>query len=84
MKLPFAQVFAFRPGYLHPTPGLKNTLPLYKFIGWLYPILKKLYPKTGTLLSELGLAMINVTKFGYDKKILEVGDIETVADRQYV
>jgi uncharacterized protein YbjT (DUF2867 family) len=24
MKLPFKQVFAFRPGYMHPTPGLKN------------------------------------------------------------
>ncbi|MEO6284886.1 MAG: NAD-dependent epimerase/dehydratase family protein [Dyadobacter sp.] len=84
MKLPFAQVFAFRPGYLHPTPGLKNVLTLYKYIGWVYPLLKKLFPKTGTLLSELGQAMINVTKYGYDKKILEVGDIETVADRQYV
>src|ERR1700744_5522049 len=39
MKLPFKQVFNFRPGYMHPTPGLKNVLPLYKYISWLYPIL---------------------------------------------
>jgi hypothetical protein len=84
MKLPFAQVFAFRPGYLHPTPGLKNVLKLYRYIGWLYPVLKKLFPNSGTLLSELGQAMINVTRFGYDKKVLEVSDIETVAGRQYI
>ncbi|WAC14318.1 NAD-dependent epimerase/dehydratase family protein [Dyadobacter pollutisoli] len=84
MKLPFSQVFAFRPGYLHPTPGLKNVLTLYKYIGWLYPVLKKLFPNSGTLLSELGQAMIHVTRFGYDKRILEVSDIETVAGRQYV
>jgi hypothetical protein len=84
MKLPFKQVFAFRPGYLHPTPGLKNTLPYYKYMTWLFPILKRLFPKAGSLLSQLGQAMINVTKFGYDKKILEVPDIIAVADRQYV
>ena len=27
MKLPFKKVYNFRPGYLHPTKGLKNTLP---------------------------------------------------------
>jgi hypothetical protein len=30
MKLPFKQVYAFRPGYIHPTPGLKRTHPYYK------------------------------------------------------
>lgn len=40
MKLPFKQVFAFRPGYMHPTPGLKNTQKYYKYISWLYPLLR--------------------------------------------
>jgi hypothetical protein len=84
MKLPFDQVFAFRPGYMHATPGLKNTLPLYKYVSWLYPILKAVAPNTVSRLSQLGQAMINVTKYGFDKKILEVKDINAVGDRQYV
>ncbi|MGN6638785.1 MAG: NAD-dependent epimerase/dehydratase family protein, partial [Mucilaginibacter sp.] len=32
MKLPFKEVFAFRPGYMHPTPGLKNAISFYKYI----------------------------------------------------
>ena len=31
MKLPFKGVYNFRPSYLHPTPGMKNTLSYYKY-----------------------------------------------------
>ncbi|RYD86662.1 MAG: NAD-dependent epimerase/dehydratase family protein, partial [Sphingobacteriales bacterium] len=30
-KLPFKKVYNFRPGFMKPTPGLKNTLGLYKY-----------------------------------------------------
>ncbi len=75
MKLPFKQVYNFRPGYMQPTKGLKNTLPYYKYFSWLYPVLRLLFPRFVTTLSELGLAMINATAFGYSKPILEVPDI---------
>ena len=78
-KLPFKQVFAFRPGYMHPTKGLKNTLPYYKYLSWMYPFFRAVFPKLVSTLSELGLAMINVTRFGYGKKILEAKDIVAVA-----
>jgi hypothetical protein len=84
MKLPFRQVFAFRPGYIHPTPGLKNVLPFVKYVSWLFPIFKVILPNTVSTLAQVGQAMIKVTQFGYDKKILEVKDIKIVADRQYV
>ena len=32
MKLPFKRVYNFRPGYMQPTAGLKNTQPYYKYI----------------------------------------------------
>jgi len=35
MKLPFKAVYNFRPGIIIPTKGLKNTHPLYKYMGWL-------------------------------------------------
>src|SRR3954470_7896795 len=38
MKLPFKQVFSFRPGFMKSFKGAKNTLPFYKYISWMYPI----------------------------------------------
>ena len=79
MKLPFKQVFAFRPGYMHPTKGLKNINPYYKYISWMYPFLRVVFPGGVSTLAELGQAMINVVRFGYDKKVLEVKDIVALA-----
>ncbi len=79
MKLPFKRVFAFRPGYLHPTPGMKNVNKYYKYITWLYPVLRQMAPSTVSTLEELGLAMIHVSERGYDSSILEVKDIIAAA-----
>lgn len=78
-KLPFKQVFAFRPGYMHPTKGLKNTLTAYKYMSWLYPFLVLLTPQSVSTLRDLGLAMINVAINGYSKRIVEVKDIKILA-----
>ena len=79
MKLPFKQVFAFRPGYMHPTPGLKNTNKYYKYIAWMYPFLRWVFPGGVSTLAELGRAMINITRLGYSKQIIEVKDIKALA-----
>ena len=79
IKLPFKRVYNFRPGYLHPTAGLKNTLPYYKYVSWLYPILRPIAGGMMSTLSELGLAMIHAVSKGYDKQVLEVKDIITLA-----
>lgn len=75
LALPFSQAFMFRPGYMHPTKGLKNTLKYYRYLGWLYPAFKKVFPGFVGTLRDLGLAMIRVTINGYGKKRLEVKDI---------
>ena len=79
MKLPFKKVYNFRPGYLHPTKGLKNTLPYYKYISWLYPVFHSVAGGIMSTLSELGLAMIHSVSRGYDKSVLEVRDIVALA-----
>ncbi len=79
MKLPFKRVFAFRPGYMHPTPGLKNTLKYYKYFSWMYPVVKSLFPKYFSTLGEMGKAMINSVKFGWHNQIVEVPDINALA-----
>lgn len=78
-KLPFKKVFLFRPGYMQPTKGLKSTLSYYKYVSWLYPTLRSLFPAFVSTLSELGLAMINSVIKGYEKPILEVKDIVKLA-----
>ncbi|TLV03033.1 NAD-dependent epimerase/dehydratase family protein [Dyadobacter luticola] len=84
MKLPFKQVFAFRPGLMKARAGARNVLSFYKYLIWLYPVIKAIFPNYASLLSQLGQAMLKVTKYGYDKKILEVKDINELADRQYI
>jgi hypothetical protein len=75
MKLPFKNVYNFRPGIIKPTKGLKNTLRFYKYFGWLLPVIRFVAPKYITTLKELGVAMINAASKGYEKQILEVKDI---------
>lgn len=79
MKLPFKQVFAFRPGFIKPIEGLSNTHNFYKYIGWLFPIGRALYPKGFCTLQELSLAMIYITQNGYTKNIIEGKDIILLA-----
>lgn len=79
MKLPFKKAFMFRPGFIEPTKGLKNTLKLYKYLGWLVPVFKTLAPSTVVSLQEIGRAMIHATTKGYEKNILEIKDIKALA-----
>jgi hypothetical protein len=79
MKLPFKKVYAFRPALIQPTPGLKNTLKLYTYFGWLSPIIKMLIPGMVCTLREMGLAMINTVNKGPEKNVLEVKDIVALA-----
>jgi uncharacterized protein YbjT (DUF2867 family) len=82
MQIPFKQVFNFRPAFMAPTKGLKNTLPYYKYMSWLYPAVRKIFPKYVSTLAELGQAMINVTLSGYPESILEVRDIVAAAGEE--
>ena len=78
-QLGFLQTYLFRPGMLKPTKGLKNTLELYKWFGWLSPILEIFVPNSICSLAALGKAMIHTTTRGYEKNILEVKDIKIMA-----
>ncbi|TGL80301.1 epimerase [Leptospira yasudae] len=79
LRLGFKAAYNFRPGYMHPTPGLKNTLPYYKYFTWTYPILRRVFPKQVTTLAELGKAMIAIDRKGTSKNTIEVPDIVALA-----
>jgi uncharacterized protein YbjT (DUF2867 family) len=82
MKLPFKQVYNFRPG------GIETFLPLrpsqtyyktYKYLGWLFALLKIVTPNMVITLKDLAAAMINTSRIGYSKNILEMKDMKIVA-----
>ncbi|MGZ3755435.1 MAG: NAD-dependent epimerase/dehydratase family protein [Mucilaginibacter sp.] len=79
LKLPFKKVYNFRPGFMKATEGQKNIKSYYKYINWLYPLLKVLMPNNVSTLKEVGLAMINAVKKGYPKNVLEIKDIKMLA-----
>jgi len=81
MKLSFKSVYIFRPGYLHPNKGLKNTLRAYKYVSWMYPVIRPLFPNYVGTLRELGLAMINSADKGFNKHVLEVKDIRELSEK---
>jgi uncharacterized protein YbjT (DUF2867 family) len=75
VKLGFKQAYNFRPGIIQPTKGLKNTLKLYTYMGWLLPIIKFFSSTSIVSLKQIGRAMINVVTKGFEKNVLEVKDI---------
>lgn len=79
MKLPFKNVLAFRPGFIKPIKGLKNTHSFYKYINWMYPIGRALAPGKFCTLKEIGDAMIHSIDVKEDRKILEGKDIIELA-----
>ena len=74
-KLPFKSVYKVRPGFIKPTPGLKNAFTFAKALTPLYPVLRLFFGKYVCTLEHLGLAMIHVATKGYPKQILECEDI---------
>ncbi|MFE5317589.1 NAD-dependent epimerase/dehydratase family protein [Paenibacillus sp. NPDC056579] len=81
LQLPFKKTYMFRPGYIHPTKGLKHTHGYYYALSWLYPIVKLLVPQGVITLKELGIAMIHTVTKGYEKSILYSKDIKILAER---
>ena len=82
MKLPFRQVNCFRPGFIKPIPGMRHTHSFYKYINWLFPLGRALFPGGFCTLPELAAAMIHAvfvparTQLIDGKKIISFSDAE--------
>jgi hypothetical protein len=82
MKLPFKQVYNFRPGGIEPFLPLKPTqtyYKTYKYLGWLFSLMKVIAPGYVIKLKDLAAAMINASLTGYSKNILEMKDMKLLA-----
>jgi uncharacterized protein YbjT (DUF2867 family) len=73
IALPF-HAYAFRPGYIQPRHGITSKTRLYRVAyavgGWLFPVLKKLFPGAITTTDQLGRAMIGVALTGAPERVL--------------
>jgi hypothetical protein len=79
LKLPFKRAYMFRPALIEPMKGLKNTLSLYRYFGWLLPPIRLFFPNHTIGLRDIGIAMIHAVTRGYPKSVLEVPDIKALA-----
>ena len=79
MRLGFKDAYAFRPGFIKPSPGQKRAFLAAKIIAPLYPLLHAIAPKWVCTMQDLGRAMIRVSAKGYEKKVVECTDIEKIA-----
>lgn len=82
LKLPFKNVFIFRPGVIQPLDGIQSKTTAYR-LGYnvlkpVLPILRYLLPKFVTSTRLLAQAMLKVAKAGYNKKIINAADIYTI------
>lgn len=82
MKLPFKQVYNFRPGGIRPFLPLKPSqtyYKTYKYTGWLVALMQVIAPGMVIRLKDLAAAMIHVSLNGYSKSILEMKDMKELA-----
>jgi uncharacterized protein YbjT (DUF2867 family) len=81
MKLPFKQAFGFRPGFMTITEKQTHIPGFYKYFSWLFPLIKIIRPNMICPLSQVGQAMIEAARSGYEKNVIEVRDIKILAAR---
>ena len=53
---------------------------MYVIFAPLVPLLRRLYPNSVSTTEQIGRAMLNITRQGYPKQILETADIEAAAN----
>ncbi len=83
LNLGFDQVFMFRPGAIIPLRGIKSKTKLYQFMYdyflWAIKFMKVLAPNSIVNTTQMGIAMINGTLNGFEKKVLHPKDIIQLA-----
>jgi len=83
LKLPFKAAYMFRPGAIRALDGIRSKTPAYRwayvFVGPLLVPLQKLFPARIVTTREIGLAMLQVARYGADRRIIEPPDIHALA-----
>jgi uncharacterized protein YbjT (DUF2867 family) len=82
LQMRFKAVFLFRPGYVQLLHGIRTKTAwygaAYALMRPLYPLWKMLFPNYVTTTECVGRAMLNVTKRGFAKPVIENRDINVM------
>ncbi|WP_079703581.1 NAD-dependent epimerase/dehydratase family protein [Daejeonella lutea] len=76
MAIGFKGQYNFRPGLMKPVAGQRNVKGFFKPV---IAVLSILIPNQTLTLHQVGEAMIHTITKGYDKQVLEISDIKTLA-----
>jgi len=78
----FPRVYIFRPAYIYPVEPRKEPNLSYRFLRWIYPAFRVLFPNQVIRADDLARAMVNVAVQGTGKRpsmIFENSDIRAMA-----
>jgi uncharacterized protein YbjT (DUF2867 family) len=78
MKLPFKQAFGFRIGIVEPAAGQVYVLSFYKYLAWMMPAIKTLFPAISNTMKQVAEAMIQLAEMGYPRNVIFVKDIHNL------
>jgi uncharacterized protein YbjT (DUF2867 family) len=83
LKLPFAAVYLFRPGYIQPMHGITSRTPLYRagyvVVSPLFPLLRAALPDHVTTTEQLGRAMLAAARRRGPSAVVSTRDINALA-----
>ena len=78
--------FAFRPGIIQPLGGIRSKQGNYQLFYTLmkpfFPLVRALFPNHILTTALVGQAMLNATRQGFPRPVLEIRDIRTLADHR--
>jgi uncharacterized protein YbjT (DUF2867 family) len=79
LRLPFKAAYMFRPAFIQPMHGETSKTRLYRLFyaitPFLFPMLKRVFPRSVSTTEQIGRAMIAAARNGAPKAILETEDI---------
>lgn len=77
-QLPFKQTFGFRIGFVKPAANQSCVLPYYKYVAWLFPVVKRLLPNIYNTMGQVANAMVYLSQHGYPQRTIYVKDIHKI------
>jgi uncharacterized protein YbjT (DUF2867 family) len=86
LQMRFKAVYLFRPAYIQPLHGVRTKTAwygaVYAVMRPFYPVWKMLFPNYVTTTECVGRAMLNVTKRGFPKPVVENRDINRMCAKE--
>jgi uncharacterized protein YbjT (DUF2867 family) len=80
LAMPFRAVYVLRPGFIRPMHGIWSRTRMYNVLYvLLWPVTFLIPSRYATTTERLGRALLNLTRRGFDKRILESEDINRAA-----